>query len=654
MIRTVVYWSITILALSVVLTGTAMGQIRSRTAQERNEIATLTYSSSAAQASFSRQANSELMQLRSVIDQRDQQIAELRAKLAARSANVGQYKETIAELERLLADAAREKDRFVELLAKQDEDFERERQILLEVGDSLIETPQGTEALRLFNLGGKENWQASKEILAQIASARATAALRSEAVLYSQAVQRGLETTANAILKWEEVARLAPKMTDLSELQELYLNAGMTDRIPALIGKMEVLAGSNLERMNVAQAKGRFASLRGDVQAARVAFADAVSIAERLPEESEGPAGTLLLALARYEYAMAAFQVQDPETARQQIDLALPVFSAAAESYPDNVTVHQEAIRGAIISGAIDLYLQYKDIEGARALGKSPFATAAFSNTIKSARALAARHPDNPYLQGFLQGLVCGTSGMLLDLAPVVAEPFVDECISNSRTTMENDPTSIEARENYILALDRSIQLFAARSEWLKADSAVKKALQVARETHAMNAALPKPRFFLAQALFYKAQIDANLLRRDDVLSALEESGSLLEALIIETPDDIQNLRILTDVLWTAADFSQIVGGVTASGPYLQRGLQVARKRAARSDAIWMDQLALINYVTTMATLGIDGVDPTEAVAELDRMARIGLVAPEGKAEFARLRAAMISLRDSRSGSIQP
>lgn len=648
MARTILNW---LAILAVLLSaGAADAQIRARSAQDRNQVATLVYSSSEAAASFGRQASAELFRLRGVIDERDRKIIELNARLSSKTASAASQKATIAELERLLDEAAREKDEFVALLAKQDQDFERERQVLLEVGNSMLETPDGAEALRLFNLGGKENWAATKAILAR----KTAIARRNEAVMYSQAAERGLETTASAISKWEQVVLQTPTMADLMQLAGLYQDAGQSNKISALVTRMEQIAANDFERIEVMQTKARFAKLRGDLQDSFAANKEVVRLAELFRNANPVPAAGNLLAVTRYELAIAAIQVQDAKTAKAQIDLGLAAIRAGLGQDPANVMLQQEAIRGEVLSAAAQLFLDIQTIEGARKLSGRTGQANSFVEPIGRARAMALANSENPYLLGFLEGLICGTSGFLLDLAPDAAGPMVDECVANNRTRVEKDPTSLERLQNYVDALDKSVQLSAKRGLWLDADRTVTTAVRTARDALALNPALPGPRMILAKMLHYQAQVDAHLLRRDRVMPALDEAIAMLDDLVRADPGDIQLSRTLSDALWTAADFNQLVGGVPASTPYLQRGLALSRKRAALPGAIWTDQLVLINHVTAMATMGIAGTSPAEALAELDRMERSGLVAPEGQAQFAQIRASMIALRDARAAGGRP
>lgn len=156
-----------------------------------------------------RQANSELIRLRGIIDARDARIRKLEGNL--RSAG-GANRTLSAELGKLKQESADEKERYTAELARRDDEYARERQILLQAADNILETDDGLEALRLFNTGEQADWERAKAVLDEIDRVRSEAEAvqqaerrRAIAVLYLEKRARGQERVEATIARWEAV-----------------------------------------------------------------------------------------------------------------------------------------------------------------------------------------------------------------------------------------------------------------------------------------------------------------------------------------------------------------------------------------------------------------------------------------------------------------
>lgn len=632
------------LAAPQVLFPAALAQTGQLSASVRNEYASFIYASSEAQGSLVRQANAELLRLRDDIARRDDQIAAQRRRIVSLSGQTKALSEAKAELDRLLGEATREKEDLVRQLADKDRDFAREREVLIDTANSLLETPEGIEALRLFNQRGRENYLAAQAILDRKIRVETAARRRTPAILASQALERGDETMAGAIARWEAVVNEAARVSDLATLGDLYARAGRLADLAGLVPRMEALARDDGERMRAALMRADFAKARGDGTARRAALEAAISHGEAHLAGSNDTAAPFMLALARYAFVLEAGGTLDATTARRQIDLALPVFEAAVAANPGNELLEKEVVRGQLLSLTVRLIEQGRTIEGARALTAKGYDPAPVQAVLARARKLTAANPENHHLGGFVNGLICGTSGILLDFAPQAAALMVDECLAGTRRFAGRDSANLAVQMSLVEALASKAKVEAARGDWRAAAVAVEEALGLARKVAAASPDLRDARAAEAQLLVYKGETAANLGRRAEVLPLLDGAVTAFEVLVTADPADAQARRNLVDACWKAGDQASVLSGMQGATPYLLKGLPHARTLARRSDAWWPDQLMLAAYLVTMSRFDIGGVTPAEALRELDAMDRNGAVVPEGRAQFEQLRTTLRGL----------
>lgn len=238
-------------------------------AEQTNQIAALTYQAAAAEASFKRQANAALIAQRGAIDAK---VAELSAIQLRATQSAKEAKASAANVARLQREIAAAKLGFTAQLAEKDNDFARERAILLAAGEKLAETPQGLEALTLFNAGGKESWAKAKLVLAEIEATRAAKRRvdagndkRATATLYAQARDKGYETLASVTAKYEEVVATDPSwFWDWLVLSRLYLDASRVDDALRTAKQGEARAVDDRARMHAAGDLANVQRVRGE------------------------------------------------------------------------------------------------------------------------------------------------------------------------------------------------------------------------------------------------------------------------------------------------------------------------------------------------------------------------------------------------------
>ncbi|WP_285713124.1 hypothetical protein [Erythrobacter oryzae] len=173
---------------------------------------TQTFAMNAAEtlAAERRLANNELIRLREIIDARDERIRKLEGNL--RSAG-GTNRTLGAELDKLKQEAAEEKERYTAELARRDDEYARERQMLLSAGETWSETPEGLAILEAFNSGDRVRSLALARDLTQRridmerdrSAIQIAAELRTEAVLNAQARAFGDIGIETVIERWKAV-----------------------------------------------------------------------------------------------------------------------------------------------------------------------------------------------------------------------------------------------------------------------------------------------------------------------------------------------------------------------------------------------------------------------------------------------------------------
>ncbi|KPF59031.1 hypothetical protein IP88_16360 [alpha proteobacterium AAP81b] len=196
-----------------------------------NQTALLVFQSSARLAALARQASSALRDRDQAIAAKDGEIAALTAQFARTVASATRDRQTLtARIAALVAANADAKLGFAAELAAHDEAFSREREALLTAATNLLQTPDGARALRLFNAGGKANWQEAKLVLARLEKVRAAADKRASAYLYLDAYNRGYETAEACIAQFEAVVANDPsEFVDWTALSRLQREAGQSE-----------------------------------------------------------------------------------------------------------------------------------------------------------------------------------------------------------------------------------------------------------------------------------------------------------------------------------------------------------------------------------------------------------------------------------------
>lgn len=178
-------------------------------------LTTFAFQAAATRAAERRVTDRRLLDISARIANRDAEISALR-RSAERNQRATAHR--IAELELAVA---QEKFAFMEELARRDAEYDRDRSILLLAGEQLLATPEGADALRLYNEGGPGAYQAADRVLAQVeeqrrrareAQSRAQLAQdrRVRAAFATDAYNKGLTSVSTAIARYDDVLAIEP------------------------------------------------------------------------------------------------------------------------------------------------------------------------------------------------------------------------------------------------------------------------------------------------------------------------------------------------------------------------------------------------------------------------------------------------------------
>ncbi len=430
-----------------------------RSADTLNQTAMLVYQDKARVAALVRQASAALIARDRDIASRDAQIAVLQTEQAR--SNVRAVRERAArqaEIDRLTIENANAKLASTAELAARDADYARERSILLSTADRLLQTPEGARVLRLFNAGGRDNWQEAKAVLAQMQKLRTATDRRDGAVLYLQKRARGEETTDACIAEYEAVVANDPREHwDWVELTRLYSTAGRSS--DAVRAAQQSLATSPDDRARSVALNeiGDVRLLAGDRPGALAAFEEGLTIARRLAERDPGSAQ------AQRDVWVSLNKVGD-------VRLLAGDRPGALAAFEDGLTIARRLAERDPGSAQAqrDVSVSLERVGDVRLLaGDRPGALAAFEEGLAIRRRLAERDPGSAQAQRDVSLSLerVGDVRLLAGDRPGALAAF-EEGLAIRRRLAERDPGSAQAQRDVWVSLWRLASMDAQGVRW--------------------------------------------------------------------------------------------------------------------------------------------------------------------------------------------
>ena len=242
---------------------------------DRARVALLVYQSQSARQADMRRGDALTRQLRLRADGALKLASVTRANLAKALAEGAKAKgralaleEQLKKDEQSLADTAQ---RYSAELAKRDEEYARERTVLISTGERLLSTPEGRRVLDLYNAGGEANWKEAKAVLQEMRQTRRALDTRDTAIMYAQARAKGLETTASVIAIYEELIHDDPSQAnDWFLLSILYRESGANAKALEAAEKAVRLAAGELAQTRALIEVARAHRGNGDVKNALI------------------------------------------------------------------------------------------------------------------------------------------------------------------------------------------------------------------------------------------------------------------------------------------------------------------------------------------------------------------------------------------------
>jgi tetratricopeptide (TPR) repeat protein len=495
-----------------------------RSADALNQTAMLVYQDKAREAAQVRLASAELNARDRIIAARDQRIAAMEAEQArdeARSARERAARQT--EIDRLTAENSAAKLAFAAELAARDRDYARERSILLSTADRLLQTPEGSRVLQLFNSGGKDNWQEAKVVLAQMQKLRTATDRRDGAVLYLQKRARGEETTDACITEYEAVVAADPReYWDWIELANLYRMAGRSSDAHRASQQSLANAPDDQARSIALTEIGEALLLSGDYPGALAAHQQALSFARHLAEAEPDSAD------AKRNLAISINKVGHVLMMSGNLPEAEATFAqglAIARSLADPGSFESQRDLATVLIRLGDVRQLESDYDGA---------LAAFEEALAISRRVAGT--DSALTDALRDvSIALGRVSILRPLAGDLPGGMAagEEGLAIAHRLAERDPGSAQARRDVSVSLSRLGDVRWQAGDRTGAQQAYGEALKINRELAARDPGSAEAMRDVAVTLVQLALFDASGIGWQDVvdvLTAMDRRGWLSQS----------------------------------------------------------------------------------------------------------------------------
>ncbi len=249
------------------------------------EIASALYAASATQEAAQRVADARIRELMREIDGLRQ--------TAERAQATSGTNRAAAEAARL--DLARAEERFVAELAARDQVYARQIAVFRAGVEDITSTPEGLEALAIFNGGDRigaltilKDLRAAEDAAEEAGlKIRSAARARPIAALALETRNKGELATADLISLYEEITELDPSVHwDWVELGRLYMAAGRLVSAAHAAQKATETARDDRDRSVAFDALGDVLFSQGYEEAALQAYRQSLAISDRLAHEN--------------------------------------------------------------------------------------------------------------------------------------------------------------------------------------------------------------------------------------------------------------------------------------------------------------------------------------------------------------------------------
>ena len=576
-------------------------QSNSTSASDRARIAMLVYQSASARQADLRRGDAATNELRAKADSAERIAAATRADLTAARAEGAQARKRARDLEQKLEQQegalAEAIERYTRELAQRDEDYARERSVLISTGERLLRTSEGRRVLDLYNAGGEANWVQAKQILDESHKVRRALDARDTARLYLQAKSKGLETAPSVLTRFEAVVVDDPgQVEDWRSIALLRRELGQHDKALQALDTAQRLVSTPRERWGLVIERARIVSdLRGPAEAIPIAD-EALAIMRAILTERHRPADHRRLVESLSLVAALNLGIAAETAGHPGFDIARAA-ALEAELHANNTrtghgyTAPQLLVETRLLLGEI-----------ARIHGRDfPTADAYYESAISQARKNVANRPDSLVEKARL------ASALRTKAAAWLAESQVDgldaplqEAITISEASRRSDAASLFAAMALGTDYYNLARILKLQRRFREAEAALLSGLKLAGEfgKPAVNA---DPRWWLMQEELGSIYMMSG--RFNDAARAFETTLAALDGHIAASGPN-----------GTAVDHR---AHLFASRLKAQIGSAYGQKGDPASAAQWLSK-ALAEFETQQRTNGSEAVSLGHAAALLN------------------------------------
>jgi tetratricopeptide (TPR) repeat protein len=517
---------------------------------------------------------------------------------------------------------------FTDALAARDRLYAAEIAAFRGAVEDIAKTPEGVEALAVFN-GGDE--AGALAILDRLAAAREegrqkkaavehAADLRRNAALALEARDRGKVSTAAVIARYEEVTALDPGLHwDWVTLCRLYREAGKLADARKAAEQAARTATRDRERSVAFNELGDVETAQGDLAGARKAYEQGLVIARALAAADPSNAQAkrdLSISLGKLGDVVTA--QGDLASARKAYEEALAITRALAASDPSNPDARRDVSVALNWLGQVLL-----------AQGDYPGARKAYEESLAIARDLAAFEPPRANARRDLSAALWNLGAVLAaqgDLAG--ARKSFEEGLAIARAMVAADPSNADARRVVFLSVAKLGEVLVAQGDFAGARTAFEEGLGVARALAAADPSSADARRNVSVSLNELGDV---LVIQGDLVGArkaYEESLGLRRALAASDPSSGDARRDVGVTLDKLGKVLKGLGDLAGARKAYEESLGGARAHLASDPSSADAKRDVAASLWRLAEIPGSGVTWAQVVEALEAMEKSGQLAP--------------------------
>jgi hypothetical protein len=448
------------------------------------------------------------------INQRNTRIFQLRTALRQSGANVNALK---GQIDRLQIENTKLMAEFTSALAKRDEDYARELEIIANVGTDLLATEEGERQLKAYLDGG--SWEALDSVLAKIQQKRNSAYFRSRAVVAKTSYDNGKARLAQVIALYQQTVAADPNSHwDWVELTRLYQDSGEQNLALGAANSALETARDDRDREVAHNELGNIL-LDSDRTAARGHYKDSLIIAERLSRSDPENVDLMLDLAISYRQYGDMFQFEDRNESLRWYNKSREIRELVLDNFPNSIRYKGDV---SAIYSIIGSHLTAHNLEGGREW---------LQKGLDILNGLQRSDPSNVTLQlerSFSYERLGDVTIKKVD--PSAAVPYYKQSLDIRKNLAFSDRGNDSYQRNYEVSLMK-IGLGLANLDRAKSIEYMQEGLLIAQNRVSRNPSNNESQSDLLVALYYLAQVNApsfNFTRAKVQLDAMRRNNQLM------------------------------------------------------------------------------------------------------------------------------